>query len=416
MEESPVSRTVVVVGAGLAGLRSAEQLRAAGWTERILVIGAETHPPYNRPPLTKDALSNGVDLAKLAFRQRPTTADVEWRLGTAVVSADFRAREVTLDDGSRVGYDGLVIATGGSSRRLALDAPESWRHSIRTAEDANRLRGSLNAGSRVVIIGGGFIGCEVACTAVGLGAQVSIVEPCSVPLEGPAGIQVGAEVQRRHEERGVRFHTGRTVVGLAGDPADGATEVILDDGTRLDADVVVEAVGSTANTAWLEGQGLDLSNGVLCDAGMHPLTADGPLLDVVALGDVARYPVPMFGGVPMRIEHWTMPTDCGAHAARSLLAGITGEVLDGPAFNPVPSFWSDQWGTRIQSFGVPALGRDDVRVLEGDLTDEAVVGYHRDGVLVGIVLFGMMRRMISYRQALVEANPAASDDRTQPVA
>jgi NADPH-dependent 2,4-dienoyl-CoA reductase/sulfur reductase-like enzyme len=411
-----VSRTIVVVGAGLAGLRSAEQLRAAGWTERILVLGAESHPPYNRPPLTKDALGNGVDLAKLAFRQRPTTADVEWRLGTTVTGADFDARELILDDGSRVGYDGLVIATGGTSRRLALDAPESWRHVIRTADDAIRLRGVLNEGSRVVIIGGGFIGCEVACTAVGLGAEVSIVEPCSVPLEGPAGSLVGAEVQRRHEERGVRFHTRRTVVGLEGDPADGPTTVLLDDGTRLEADVVVEAVGSTANTAWLEGQGLDLSNGVLCDAGMHPVTADGPLLDVVALGDVARFPVPMFGGVPMRIEHWTMPTDCGAHAARSLVAGITGEAPDGPPFNPVPSFWSEQWGTRIQSFGVPALGRDDVRVLEGELTEEAVIGYHQDGALVGIVLFGMTRQMVTYRQALVEANPPVFDDRVQPVA
>lgn len=402
-----MSRKIVVVGAGLAGLRAAEQLRAAGWTESIVVLGTETHPPYNRPPLTKDALAKGVDPTKLAFRQRPSTADVEWRLGTRVEHGELTGRQLTLADGSRLDYDGLVIATGVSSRRLALDAPESWRHSIRTIEDAERLHEAIQPESTVVIVGGGFIGCEVACTAVGLGASVTIVEPCSVPLEGPAGTLVGAEVQRRHEQRGVKFHTGRMVVGLERNSADGPTTVVLDDDTRLEADVVVEAVGSAANTEWLAGQGLDLRDGVLCDADLHPLTEEGSLRDVVALGDVARFPVPMFGGAPMRIEHWTMPTDCAGHAARSLIREITGDSVEGPAFNPVPSFWSEQWGTRIQAFGAPALGRDDVRVLEGDLGDEAVVGYHRDGILVGVLLFGMMKQMVPYRQALVAANPVS---------
>lgn len=404
-----MTRSVVVVGAGLSGLRAAEQLRAAGWTDDVTVVGSEPHPPYNRPPLTKTALRDGVDPTALAFRQRPSTEDVTWLLGTTVTAADLRAQTVTLQDGRTLAYDGLVIATGVSARRLPLPAPTSWRHTVRTAEDAAELRPLLTSAARVVVIGGGFIGCEVACTAVSLGCDVTVVEPCSTPLEGQAGQLVGAEVQRRHEDNGVRFHTGRTVTDLKDDPGQGPTTVLLDDGTRLEADVVVEAVGSVANTAWLDGQGLDLTNGVLCDADLHPVTDDGPLRDVVALGDVARFPVPMFGGDPIRIEHWTMPTDTAGRAARSLVEGVTGEPVDGPAFNPVPTFWSDQYDTRIQSFGVPGIGRNDVRVLEGDLEGEAVVGYHRDGVLVGVLLLGMTKQMVAYRKALVEANPPVAE-------
>jgi len=402
-----MSRTIAVVGAGLAGLRATEQLRAAGWAERVVVLGSEVHPPYNRPPLTKAALRDGVDPTALAFRQRPSTADVEWRLGATVTVADLARRKLLVADGSTVSYDGLVIATGVCSRRLSLGAPHEWRHAIRTAEDAAALHGALRPGARVVVIGAGFIGCEVAATAAGLGCCVTVVEPFAVPLERQVGELAGVEVRRRHEEHGVEFRLGRTVSAVEGDEAAGPSGVVLSDGSRLPADVVVEAVGSVANTGWLEGNGLDLSSGVLCDEGLHPLTTDGALRDVVAVGDVARFPVPMFGGAPYRVEHWTMPTDMAGHAARSLLAGITGSPVEGPPFNPVPTFWSDQYGTRIQSFGLPALGLGDVRVLEGDLQAEAVVGYHAGGVLVGLVLFGMGKRMLAYRQQLVEAAPSA---------
>jgi NADPH-dependent 2,4-dienoyl-CoA reductase/sulfur reductase-like enzyme len=401
-----MSRRIVVVGAGLAGLRAVEQLRGAGWTEGITVVGTETHLPYNRPPLTKAALQGGVDPTALAFRRRPTTADVEWRLGTTVSSVDLDAHTVTLAGGETLCYDGLVVATGVSSRRLDLDAPLSWRHAIRTAEDAHALHQQLRPGARVVVIGAGFIGCEVAVTAGALGCSVTVVEPFEVPLERQVGRLVGTEIRRRHEERGVVFHLGRTVVAVDGGDT-GPTAVVLDDGTRVEADVVVEAVGSVANTGWLADQGLDLTNGVLCDADLHPLRGGVPIADVVAVGDVARFPVPMFGSVH-RIEHWTMPTDMAGHAARSLLAGIAGVGLTGPAFDPVPTFWSDQYGVRIQSFGLPALGLGDVRVLEGDLTAECVVGYHRDGVLVGLVLFGMAKLMVPYRQRLVEETRTAT--------
>jgi 3-phenylpropionate/trans-cinnamate dioxygenase ferredoxin reductase component len=237
------------------------------------------------------------------------------------------------------------------------------------------------------------------------------VEPFAVPLERQVGPVVGEEIRRRHEEHGVVFHLGRVVVAVEGDPAAGPSEVVLDDDTRLPADVVVEAVGSIANTGWLEGQGLDLSNGVLCDLDLHPLRSGVPVPHVVAVGDVVRFPVPMSGALH-RIEHWTMPTDMAGHAARSLLAGIEGAALEGPPFFPIPTFWSEQYGVRIQSFGLPALGLDDVRVLEGDLQTEGVVGFHRDGVLVGLVLFGMGKHMVTYRQKLVEETRAAGADLT----
>lgn len=400
-----MGRTIVVVGGGLAGLRASEQLRAQGWADSIVVVGDEIHPPYNRPPLTKTALRDGVDPTALAFRQRASTADVAWRLGCRVTGADLDRHALTLDDDSSLSYDGLVVATGVRSRRLAIDAPLEWRHTIRTIEDAQALHERLVPGARVVVVGGGFIGCEVAGTASARGCSVTVVEPLTTPLEGPAGLLVGAEIQRRHETHGVVFRLGRTVTGV--EKGTTSTTVVLDDGSRLEADVVVEAVGSVANTEWLAGQGLDLTNGVLCDADLHPLTSAGPVEDVVAIGDVARFPIPMFGTTPYRIEHWTMPTDTAAHAARSLLRTLIGEPHDGPGFMPVPTFWSDQYGVRIQSFGMPALGRDDVRVLEGDLEGEAAVGFHRDGILVGIVLFGMAKQMLHYRTQVVEGSTSA---------
>jgi NADPH-dependent 2,4-dienoyl-CoA reductase/sulfur reductase-like enzyme len=384
-----------------------EQLRAAGWSEPITVVGSEPHMPYNRPPLTKAALQHGVDPAALTFRRRPSTDDVEWRLGTTATGVDLDGHTVTLEDGSALAYDGLVVATGVISRRLDLPAPLQWRNAIRTVEDAHALHHKLRPGARLVVIGAGFIGCEVAATARALGCSVTVVEPFEVPLERQVGRLVGGEIRRRHEDHGVHFQLGRTVADVVGDQRTGPSAVVLDDGSVIPADVIVEAVGSLATTGWLEGHGLDLSNGVLCDVDLHPLRGGAPIRDVVVVGDVARFPLPMFGGAPHRIEHWTMPTDMAGHAARSLVAGIGDVPLDAPAFSPVPTFWSDQYGVRIQSFGLPALGLDDVGVLAGDLQAEAAVGYHRDEGLVGLVLFGMGKQMIAYRQRLIEDTRAA---------
>ncbi|MFJ8534068.1 NAD(P)/FAD-dependent oxidoreductase [Streptomyces sp. NPDC093591] len=375
---------VVVAGASMGGLRAAEQLRAAGWTGAITVIGDEPHMPYNRPPLSKEVLAGKAPFESLAFTPKAAAADVEWRLGTKVVAARLAERTVELDDGEALSYDGLVVATGMRPRRLGCPGPLKGRHTVRTPADAQGLRDELTRpGVRVVVVGAGFIGCEVAATAVGLGVhEVTVVDPLPLPMVGPLGELLGRALLKRHQERGVRFALGTSVAGFEGDEQ--VTGVVLGDGTVLPADVVVESVGSVANVEWLQGNGLDLSDGVLTCA--HLTVGGRP--DVVAVGDVARFPNARYDGVPRRVEHWSIPTDTAKHAARTLAAHLTGARADLAPFAPLPTFWSDQHDFRLQSFGAPLLGLDDVRVLDGDPDGDVLVGYHTDDLLVGVVALG----------------------------
>ncbi|MFD8717091.1 NAD(P)/FAD-dependent oxidoreductase [Streptomyces sp. NPDC059629] len=375
---------IVVAGASMAGLRTAEQLRAAGWTSAITLVGDEPHMPYNRPPLSKEVLAGKAPFESLAFRPRASVSDVEWRLGRRVVSAGLDERTVRLDDGSVLSYDGLVAATGMRPQRLNCPGPHAGRHTVRTLDDAQGLREELTRpGARVVVVGAGFIGCEVAATAVGLGvAEVTVVDPLPLPMAGPLGELLGRVLLARHEDRGVRFALGVGVAGFTGE--DRVTGVVLSDGSVLPADVVVESVGSVANTEWLDGNGLDLRDGVLTDE----LLRAGGRPEVVAVGDVARFPNARYDGVPRRVEHWSIPTDSAKHAAKSLVRHLSGEQEESTPFAPLPTFWSDQHDFRLQSFGAPVLGKDDVRVLDGDPDGDVLVGYHRDGRLVGVVSLG----------------------------
>lgn len=379
-----MSAPIVVAGASMAGLRAAEQLRAAGWTGPITLVGDEPHMPYNRPPLSKEVLAGKASFESLAFRPRAACADVEWRLGTKAVRADLDRRIVELDDGEALPYGGLVVATGMRPRRLRCPGPATGRHTVRTLADARHLREALTRpGVRVVVVGAGFIGCEVAATAVALGAaEVTVVDPLPLPMVGPLGELLAQALRDRHEQRGVRFALGTGVSGFEGD--DRVTGVVLADGTVLAADVVVESVGSVANTEWLDGNGLDLADGVLTDE--HLRVGGRP--DVIAVGDVARFPNARYDGVPRRVEHWSIPTDTAKHAARVLAAHLNGTEAGLAPFAPLPTFWSDQHDFRLQSFGAPALGTEDVRVLEGDLDGDVLVGYHATGRLVGVVALG----------------------------
>lgn len=450
-----MAKHVVIVGAGLGGLRGAEQLRAAGHTGPVTVIGAEPHLPYNRPPLSKGLLSaellskelppeesGSSEVAALhervAFRRRASAADVEFRLGTAVVATDLDARKLTLADGATVGYDGLVAATGLRPRRLDVPGPHgpgSGRHVIRTLEDCAALRADLrtllratpsapsaaaafhlkaapspsaattSAGTgrpRVVVAGGGFIGCEVACTTLALGCDVTVIEPAGPPMLRVLGEELATAVQGHHERAGIRFVTKATVLGYTG--ASRVTGVVVSDepgggivpggpisagsalaGAVLPADIVIEAVGSVPNTEWLAGTGLDISDGVLVDNSLAVPPGSGlsgALL--VAVGDIARFPNPLFDDVPRRVEHWSMPADTARRAAGTLVARLSGEGTHGP-FSPIPSFWSDQGALQLQSFGSPALA-DDIRIAEGDPGDpEAglLAQYYRGGRYVG---------------------------------
>ncbi|MER6271486.1 FAD-dependent oxidoreductase [Streptomyces sp900105755] len=392
---------IVVAGASMAGLRAAEQLRAAGWTGAITLVGDEPHMPYNRPPLSKEVLAGKASFESLAFRPRAGVADVEWRLGRKAVAASLDERTVRLDDGTELPYDGLVVATGMRPRRLDCPGPSAGRHTVRTLDDARGLRAALTRpGARVVVVGAGFIGCEVAATAAGLGvAEVTVVDPLPLPMAGPLGELLGRALLKRHQERGVRFALGTGVAGFVG--GDRVTGVELGDGSVLAADVVVESVGSVANTEWLDGNGLDLTDGVLTDAWLRA----GGRPDVVAVGDVARFPNARYDGVPRRVEHWCIPTDTAKHAARTLV----GDPAPVP-FAPLPTFWSDQHDFRLQSFGAPVLGKEDVRVLDGDPEGDVLVGYHHDGRLVGVVALGgpaMAASAARYRAELLK-QPALS--------
>lgn len=403
---------VVVVGAGMAGLRAAEQLRASGWTQEILVLGQEPHAPYNRPPLSKEALSGmGAEdpqtwADKLAFRQRPSVADVEWRLGTEAVGADLEARRVTCADGTEVEYDGLVIASGIRSRRLSIDGPAEGRFTLRTLADAVALQRTLLPGARVVVVGGGFIGCEVAATATAMGCRVTVVEPLPGCLQRGLGDLVGGLVQSYLSGYGIRMLTGRTVrelLPLPGRPGR-VGSVVLDDDMVLPADVVVGAVGSTPNVEWLAGNGLDLTDGVLCDERLRAAGRD----DVVAVGDVARFVNPRFDDVARRVEHWCIPTDTARFAAGSLVRALHDLPDDRPPFAPMPSFWSDQLELRIQSFGAPGLA-DEVTVVDGNpdpcaLTEGLIAHYRRGGRLVGVVLVNAPANRHREQRELVSAS------------
>lgn len=382
-------QTVVVVGASLGGLRAAEQLRAQGFSGRLVVIGDEPHMPYNRPPLSKESLLGsepGVTAeqlaAGLAFRPRSSATGIEWVLGTPVASADLGARTVTLADGTSYAYDALVVATGLRPRRLPAVVPSAGRHTVRTAADAAGLRREIRPGARAVVVGGGFIGCETASTLDSLGCDVAVVEPLPVPMVRGVGHDVGAALLAHHRAAGVRFITGQGVDELVG--GDAVQGVLLDDGTLLDADVVVESVGSHCNVEWLAGNGLDLSDGLLCD---NDLRVEGRP-DVVAVGDIARFPNPRYDDVPRRVEHWSIPTDTARRAAATLVAHLDGGEPPAEPFAPLPSFWSDQFGLRLQSFGAPGLA-DSLEVVEGDLArldDGAAVLYRRDDRVVGVLL------------------------------
>lgn len=385
---------VLIVGAAMGGLRTAESLRRAGYGGRIRIIGDELHAPYNRPPLSKDVLASAVTHEAVAFPTRAETADVEWMLGSRAASADLGAHTVTTDDGAVTAYSALVIATGLRPRRLDYP-PRPGRHAVRTLDDAMALRDELVAGARVVVVGSGFLGCELAATATKLGCSVTVVTPSAEPMIRPLGLMLARELRGRLESRGVRFVLGASVTGLD----DG---VALADGSLVPADVVIEAIGSDCNSEWLGGSGLDLADGVLADNALRALGADGIAHDeVYVVGDIARFPNPMFDDVARRVEHWNIPTDTGRRAGTVLAAALLGDVASAAAvpFAPMPSFWSNQFDITLQAYGLPGLG-DDVRVLEGELGAEVAVGYHRDGILVGVVGVGLKAALLPYRQQI----------------
>jgi NADPH-dependent 2,4-dienoyl-CoA reductase/sulfur reductase-like enzyme len=307
---------------------------------------------------------------------------------------------VTDSNGQVHPYSALIIATGLRPKRLQVSNSElAGRHAVRTLDDAIALRAALEPGARVVILGAGFIGCEVAATARKLGCDVTVVAPGVHPIVRPLGVELARELQRRHEAEGVRFKMKTAITDLLGEGK--VAGVLLDSGEELACDVFVEAIGSDTNTEWLEGTGLNLSDGVLTDNAMRALRVDGSACDnVFAIGDVARFANPMFDDVARRVEHWNIPTDTAKRVGQVLAAKLNAaenwpKVLD-ETFAPVPSFWSDQFEMHILAFGLLALA-DEVKLIHGEIEGDCVFGYYREGQMVGVCGIGMRSTVQGYR-------------------
>jgi len=392
--DRPKLDTVAVVGASLAGIRAVQALRREGHEGRVTLIGAEAHwPPFDRPPLSKQVLTGAWDEDKARLRvPDPFPADVvTGRRATGLTLGD--AVTIDLDDGSQVVADGVVVATGATPRTIRGTETTPGVHVLRSIDDARALREDLLTAQRVVVVGGGFIGCEVASSCRSLGKQVTLVEALDSPLTRVLGPEMGKLATQLHERNGVEVRLGVGVAAI--EATTGRVErVVLDDGEVLAADVVVVGIGVRPETAWLEGSGLVLDDGVVCDAACVAEGSDGR---VVAAGDVARWHHTRFD-VRMRVEHWTNASDQAAHAARALLHGAEAAG----AFTPVPYFWSDQHGTKFQFVGTSAPG-DDVAVVEGAVEDgKFVAAYRRDGRVVGALCVNWPARTIPWTNAIAE--------------
>ena len=379
---------IIVVGASLAGLRAVERLRQQGYAGRIVWVGEEPHLPYDRPPLSKQILLGSWDVDRTALRREPyEELELDLRLGRRATALDPAERTLALDDGTSEPYDALLIATGAAARPLPGQPDLEGIHLLRSLDDSLAIRAALEHSPRVVVVGAGFIGAEVAASARARGLDVVMVEPQPVPLLRGLGAEMGEVCAQIHRDQGVDLRCGISVEGFEGTQR--VERVRLSDGTRMDADLVVVGIGAQPATDWLASSGLALDDGVMCD---DRCRASAP--GVYAAGDVARFDNPLFGE-QMRIEHWSNAIDQGAHAAESMLAGDGAEP-----YVHVPWFWSDQYDLTIQFAGRMRAG-DEVRLIEGSVAERKFAAlYGREGRLVGVLAFSLPRAQRKFRKQI----------------
>ncbi|WP_280316906.1 NAD(P)/FAD-dependent oxidoreductase [Nocardia wallacei] len=385
-------RPIVVVGAGLAGLRAAEELRRGGYSGGLVLVGDEARLPYDRPPLSKQFVRGETDDTTLRPPEFFAEKDIELRLDAAATGVDTAARQVRLADGDVLDYDQLIIATGLRPKRIPGLPAVSGVHVLRRHDDAVALRDELARVSRAVVVGAGFIGCEVTASLRARGVDVVLVEPQPQPLAASLGAEVGGLVARLHRAEGVdlRCGTGMDSLVVEGDSVAG---VRLSDGTEVAAELVVIGVGSVPVTDWLAGSGIPLAEpaaggGVLADE-VGRTAVDG----VWAIGDVAAWRHPT--GRHKRVEHWTN----AGEQAQLLTAALLG--TDPPAAARVPYVWSDQYDLKIQVLGTPAAA-DEVRIIEDD-GRRFLAHYFADGTLTAVIGAGKTGAVMKMRAQLAAA-------------
>lgn len=394
-------KRVVVVGASLAGLHSAQALRRHGHTGELVVLGEEPHMPYDRPPLSKQLLDGTAARHQLDLPVDPGL-DATWLLGRRAVALDVEGREVHLADGPPMAYDGLVIATGSRARDWPGEAP-SGLMTVRTVEDAQALSEALGRARLLLVIGAGFLGGEIAAAARRRGLHVTLVEPQCVPLLAAAGPVVGAFVADLHVQAGIDVRLSTAVTVLETGPDGRLCGALLSDGTRVEADLAVAALGAVPNTEWLSASGLQLDRGLVVDDHCRPRLPDGtPAENIVAAGDVTRWPHPLASEL-LWTGHWTHAVEQADVAARNLL-----QPDAAPPYRPVPSFWSDLHGTAVRSVGLPHLA-DASEIQEHDAPARRLVAaYSNAGRPVGALTVNRTSRLASSRATLAQqlAEPA----------
>lgn len=382
---------VVIVGASLAGLRAAQAVRSAGHEGALVVVGDERHAPYTRPPLSKQLLAGEQEHADCAF-PGADALEAEWRLGAAATALDRQRKVIALADGDAVAYDRLIVATGARARTWP-DQVEGV-HTLRGVDDALALRAALDAKpSRLVIVGAGFVGCEVAATARKAGLDVTLIDVAPRPLL-PLGAELGERAAALHRAHGVDLRLSAAVAGLD------ARGVDLASGERVDAEVVLVALGAIPNTEWLASSGLALDErgGVVCDGTLTSVADD----DVLAAGDVVSWPHPLAGGDPVRVEHWTVAAEHGALAGRNAVI----DAHERRAHVAPPYFWSDQYDIKIQAVGFPARGAT-LEIVEEDGPRLIAEARDADGRLVGAIAFNNAKKLAAYRRELASAGAPA---------
>jgi NADPH-dependent 2,4-dienoyl-CoA reductase/sulfur reductase-like enzyme len=403
-----VSPTIAIVGASLAGLQAAETLRAEGHDGRIVVIGDEPHEPYDRPPLSKGAAHGDFPASHATLPRRFTrgAGEGEWRLGVAATDLDTAGHTIGLADGSHVDYDRVLVATGTRARRWphADEARLDGVVTLRGRDDAEHLAARLAARPRrVVVIGSGFTGSELASACRELDLPVTVVEAGAAPLVGALGAPIGARAARLQRAHGVDLRCEVTVTRLEGDREGRFRAAHLSDGSVVEADLAIVALGAVRNVEWLENSGLAAGSlGVACETGCRVFGENMMIReDVFVAGDVARFPHPLFLHHFLALEHWSNAVDMARVAAHNMICAPD----ERRPHLPIPAFWSNQFGVTIKSVGVPTAA-DELVVTQGSPDDDRFVAvYGAEGRVVAAVAFDQGRYLTAYERMIAEAAP-----------